>query len=377
MYDIAIIGLGPAGSVLARMLACQAKLRQAGSNSVTRNVAQKLRVVAIDKKRRNEGGFQKPCGGLLAPDGQKALACLGLTLPKDVLVDPQIFSVHTMDFDTGASTYYQRLYINLDRHRFDLWLQDQIPRTVEVYTDAYCTKVVRINGGFEITYKAGLKTSVLQARVVVGADGAASMVRRALFPKKKPTQYMSIQQWFQNDRLTPFYSCIFDSKNTDCYSWALSKDQSLIFGGAYPMDHSRERFERQKKQLERFGIALGEPFKTEACLVLRPKSPKDFCCGEQGAFFIGEAAGFISPSSLEGISSAIGSAVLLGNILLQGSSRMNERYDAATRKMRAKILMKRLKCPFMYQPFLRKLVMKSGLTAISVQDGDLSQHGGI
>ena len=43
MYDIAIIGLGPAGAALARLL------------------AGKYRVAAIDLK--GQGVFEKPCGG--------------------------------------------------------------------------------------------------------------------------------------------------------------------------------------------------------------------------------------------------------------------------------------------------------------------------
>ncbi|HBV7853673.1 TPA: colicin M resistance protein CbrA, partial [Citrobacter freundii] len=54
-FDVAIIGLGPAGAALARQL------------------SGKMRVIALDKKRQcgNEG-FTKPCGGLLAPDAQRS-----------------------------------------------------------------------------------------------------------------------------------------------------------------------------------------------------------------------------------------------------------------------------------------------------------------
>lgn len=80
-YDIAVIGLGPAGSAFCMSVDTS-----------------KYRVIALDKK---DTGFSKPCGGLLAPDAQKALARLGKVLPKEVLVDPQVFSVRTIDFDSS------------------------------------------------------------------------------------------------------------------------------------------------------------------------------------------------------------------------------------------------------------------------------------
>ena len=80
MYDIAIIGLGPAGAALARLL------------------SEKFKIIAIDRKNKNTN---KCCGGLLSPDAQKALAQFDICLPKDVLADPQIFSVRTIDFDNN------------------------------------------------------------------------------------------------------------------------------------------------------------------------------------------------------------------------------------------------------------------------------------
>ena len=35
--------------------------------------------------------------GLLAPNAQKMIVKLGLSLPKDILVNPQIFAVRTID----------------------------------------------------------------------------------------------------------------------------------------------------------------------------------------------------------------------------------------------------------------------------------------
>jgi flavin-dependent dehydrogenase len=348
MYDAAIIGLGPAGATLARLLAQQGK-----------------RVIAIDKKE--PGGFEKPCGGLLAPDAQKVLSRFNLTLPASVLVDPQIFAVRTIDLSSGLIRHYQRFYMNLDRAAFDRWLISLIPPQVDVMKGR-CSGIRRSGGHFLVEFEAeGQKRQVETARVI-GADGANSLVRRQLFPAFKPQHYVSVQQWFKDTNATPFYSCIFDPENTDCYSWALSKDGYFIFGGAYPPQNARQRFENQKEKLEQAGFCFGEPLKTEGCMVLRPQHPRAFCLGGKDAYLIGEAAGFISPSSLEGMSFAMESAYQLSRALEKEQT--DRFYRAYTRKIRGKLLLKILKCPFLFQPTLRRLVMASGLSSVQVIGGE-------
>ncbi len=347
-FDIAIIGGGPAGATLARLLDSS------------------LRVIFIDGKTNEENSFRKTCGGLLSPDAQKAFAEFDLTLPKEVLVDPQIFSVRTIDLPKRMERHYQRFYVNLDRHKFDLWLESLIPVSVERFVGK-CFKVEK-NGDKFLAYCRGNngEEAAFSCRFIVGADGAGSVVRRFLYPKKKIRRYMAIQQWFHEKNPNPFYSCIFDPKTSDCCSWTISKDSYFIYGGAFTIEHCREQFELQKRRLSDYGLRFGEPLRTEACQVLRPKSPLDICSGRGGAFLIGEAAGLISPSSLEGISFAVNSARKLAETLNSGLENANRRYARRLIPMRIKIMQKVMKTPFMYNPFLRRIVMKSGLSTIKI-----------
>lgn len=352
-FDVAIIGLGPAGAALARKL------------------SGRMRVLALDKKRQcgNEG-FTKPCGGLLAPDAQRSFIRDGITLPVDVIANPQIFSVKTVDADASLTRNYQRSYININRHAFDLWMKSLIPDEVQVYHDSLCRKIWREEGKWHVIFRADGWEQQITARYLVGADGANSLVRRHLYPDHQIRKYVAIQQWFAERHPVPFYACIFDNAATDCYSWSISKDGYFIFGGAYPMKDGQARFEALKERMAAFQFRFGTPVKSEKCTVLFPSRWADFVCGEENAFLIGEAAGFISASSLEGISYALDSAEILKSVLIKDAPEMNRAYRKATRKLRCKLYGKILKSRCLTAPILRNAIMRSGIAHIPLSQDD-------
>ena len=124
MYDVAVIGGGPAAATFARRYLSKCPAAS---------------LLLLDGQRELN---KKPCGGLLAPDSQKALAHFDLTLPKEVLVDPQIFTVQTIDLVSRQVRYYQRYYLNMDRYAFDRWLLSLIPPQAEILSGR-CTAVTR------------------------------------------------------------------------------------------------------------------------------------------------------------------------------------------------------------------------------------------
>ena len=344
--DIMIIGAGPAGSTFARLID-----------------SAKYKVVLVDGQTDKNS---KPCGGLLAPDAQKILAEFDLSLPKDVLVDPQIFSVKTIDAQTGKIRYYPRFYMNMDRFSFDKWLLSLVPREVDV-VNGKCTQINACGECFNVAVNTNMGKVNYVCKAVVGADGANSMVRRTFFPSYKTKSYVAIQQWFATDEMNPFYSCIFDPKTSPSCSWSIVKDSYFIFGGAFEACKCRENFEKQKKRMESFGFTFSEPIKTEACMVLRPTLKSGFCLGGGGVYLIGEAAGFISPSSFEGISSAIKSGTVLSEAINKSGLRAHKGYEHKTLHMRLRLLLKCIKHYFMYTPFFRKIIMNTGIQSIELK----------
>ena len=349
IYDIAIVGAGPAGTVFAKEIA------QACPN---------LKIALIDGQSPDSA---KPCGGLLAPDAQKLLARFDLVLPKSILEDPQIFAVETIDIDQKIVRYYQRHYLNMDRYAFDRWLLSLVPDCVTVYKGR-CSEIKENENVYNVSVSNGDEEIEFSAKTVVGADGGGSVVRRTFFKPMK-VQYVAIQQWFENKgQRLPYYSSIFDAKTSDSCSWTIHKGNYVIFGGAFEKKGCRPSFDMQKSRLEAFlGSSFGDAVKTEACLVSSPRAMRDFRTGKNGVFLLGEAAGFISASSFEGLSSAMLSGKILADAFAEGKTceEIQKIYRKRTFSLRLKLRMKSVKRTLLCAPFTRAIIMKSRIQSIN------------
>lgn len=365
-YDVIIIGAGPAGSTLARLLS-----------------QYNMSICLLEKRPlSSHQSFtpSKACGGLLSPDAQKVMAQLGLSLPKDILETPQLFNVRTIDFDNGMERHYQRHYLNMNREKFDRFLFDRIPDTCDRICQALVKNAVCVNRCWTVTYTLKEKGSThhIRGRFLVAADGAHSFIRRLLYPNAPvPKRYISYQEWYAFHGHMPYYTGIFDTVTTDYYSWTIQKENALILGTAIPLgkDVYKTFAHLKAKVSHHMHLSLNEPIRSESAFIERPMSLKSLLWSEKDCIaFIGEAAGAISPSSAEGISFAMKTAIALSQAMSHGLKGSSKRYCRLVRGIERTLVMKTLKCPLMYQKHIRGLVMKSGFTAIKPYDNENDNH---
>ena len=353
IYDVAIIGGGPAGATLARL------------------IGQTHRVLLVDARpEAANGGFArgKCCGGLLAPDAQVMLSRMSLGLPKQILTDPQLFVVRAIDVARRAERYYRRFYINIDRCAFDSWLMSLVPPEVEVRLGTRFRSATPEDDGVELILTSGGTQSRERAALLVGADGAHSRVRRCTAPDAPaPRAYFALQEWAEAPVANPHFSALFDPALTDYYAWTIPKDGNLLIGAALPQSRgAKEKLETVKDHLRAWGFNFGRTLRREGAVILRPARLGQLWTGAHRVALIGEAAGWISPSSSEGLSYAFRSATLLAEALRGGLDGCAARYRRQTLALRVNIFLKIIKARLLYSPALRRLVMRCGLRSIEL-----------
>ena len=357
MYDIVIIGAGPAGATLARLLDI------------------KYRTLIVDKRNLSDDSDfirSKCCGGLLAPAAQKALAKQGLGIPESILIGPQTFSVKSVDFDNNLTKYYQRHYININREKFDRWLVSLIPDSVDKMFNSIYKSYKEENNEYKIEIENNGTVVEIATKILIGTDGAVSRIReQAFIEEQQPRKYISIQEHFNVEEGLPYYVSVFDREVTDFYSWIIQKENELLVGTAIPNTiNADEKYTILAKKLRERGYIAGKPLKRTGTVIMRPGNLKQLNFYKDRIALAGEAAGLISPSSAEGISYALESGKILASCINTWGNEFGVHYRHSVNSLKRNLLFKRFKVMLMYNKLIRKIIMKSGILSMRMHSDE-------
>ena len=292
-YDVAVIGGGPSGAVAA------AELARAG-----------ISTVLFERNLENV----KPCGGAIPlglieefaiPAGlvEKKLSRMRARSPKGRVIE--------MNMPNG--------YVGMvRRERFDRHLRTEAELAGATVIEALMKSIRPSPDGFLIS-TLNDKAEPLEARYIIGADGANSKTALELGFPANELKVIAMQQRFRYtpaiERFSDIVEIWFDGEvSPDFYGWIFPKADHLAIGtGTEDNRHNIRKL--QKRFVEKIGIA-DQPYLDEAAKIpMKPR--KSF--SSQKAILVGDAAGLVTPANGEGIffamrSGKLGAEAMIGHI---------------------------------------------------------------
>ena len=293
-YDVVVVGAGPAG------LATAIKCNRLGYD-----------VLVLERLRF---GRVKSCAGLTPEVTLDMVETeLGLRLPSGVFANPSHVGLYLVGPVSRGVVRNYRL-ANLMRPLFDSWLSVEAERLgVDLRYMVSEVDLRAVEGGFELRTRLNSGRAVkASARYVVGADGAASQMRRLCDPSWTPNAIKVVQEmWACNgDFGDYFYMMLLDPEVTPTYGYVVPKMEStyLVGVGVFP---------RQSRQtatyLTRFEKWLSENMGFKPIRLVHRDSgliPFDKpVVGRGNLILVGDAAGFTNSFTGEGIRPAIESGI--------------------------------------------------------------------
>lgn len=294
-YEVAIVGAGPAGSSLARLLA-------------ERGVS----VLLIDKARFPR---PKPCAGGISP---KAIRHLGGGIDGVRRVDIRTAVISYRSSREVVCSSSQPLGWTVDRARFDARLVETAVAAGAQFRDGL--RVGRVDRTAE-GWETGAGGQTFRSRFLVGADGAASLVARVAG--------LRYSDWASSIETTVSFpgrgrgenkeQVRFDFGQVDSgYAWVFSKSGHVSVGvystrllSGRALGAALEAFIWRERTLEG-----GEASRPRRWLIPRGAS-RHRTLHFPGGLLVGDAAGLADPLTGEGVGPALHSAEIASRVLIE------------------------------------------------------------
>ncbi len=285
LFDVVVVGGGPAGATAAHELACAGR-----------------KVLLLDRAWRT-----KPCGGAVPPQLLR-----DFRIPPALLVarvnTARVISPTAKKVDIPVGDGYVGM---VDRDMFDEWLRVRAAQAGAVRRTGAFTQFSRDPDGTAIiTYTEGRSrhgaTRFVRARYVIGADGALSPVARQCIPDSHKAKHVFAyheivkspardSEMFGHDRVDVYYNAPL---SPDFYAWVFPHGPTTSIGtGTFQKGFGlKEAVARLRADTGMDGL---ETIRREGAPI--PIKPLPRWDNGRDVVVAGDAAGVVAPASGEGI----------------------------------------------------------------------------
>ncbi len=300
MFDVIVIGAGPAGSTAAKVLAERGK-----------------KVLLAERCRLPR---YKSCSGVLIRKTMDLVETyFGEKVPPQALCTPVDNRGMIFTNDKGKEYRFEQEGQNVWRSSFDHWLAQNAQKCGAVLQDGVSVvKCLEEAGAVRVTLQ-GERTWTEEAEYVLDCEGITGAVKRGITGERQG--HVTTFQTFNRGKidLDPHYFYAYLQPELSEYdAWFNVKDDLLVLGVSVK---NQEKISFYYKRFlsymeERHGLKISEQLKAEKWLMphIRPGCPITYARGR--ILFAGEIAGFLNPMG-EGISAGMESAYHAANAIVQ------------------------------------------------------------
>jgi flavin-dependent dehydrogenase len=264
----------------------------------------------------------KSCGGMLNEYSQEFLGAYG-RMPSSMTLDPAWVNFRYHDWDRDIRKPTELRFANVDRGRFDDWLMSLLPDPVTVSERTSLLSFEQDTEGVTALLRREDTESRIRCENLIGCDGPRSSVRRTL-GAGSVMNYVTLQEFcILEGGLEPYFDCIYmrDIGDSFGYAYVVPKGAVAIVGSVfYPKTKRPHEKHEQVLSVLRDALPLGSSVKREAWVALSVRHTGDVVPGAGRVLLAGEAGGFMSPTSGEGISYALNTGRLAGEAVASSSA---------------------------------------------------------
>jgi geranylgeranyl reductase family protein len=290
-YDVIVVGAGPAGATLAYELAKKG-----------------IGVLLLEKERLPR---YKCCAG-----GVTARAAKLLDFDISEVAEDVIYEVN-FTFNLGSpylGQHKQPLVYTVMRDEFDHFLVRKAQQLGAVLIAEQKVIEIRVKAEW---VEISTADSIFRSRLVVGADGAYSVVGRELVMKRNIEYAMGLEselvvpeeelaKW--KSRAQVDLGCIPGG-----YAWVFPKRDYLSIGLGCPVSRARNLNHHYEKFLSLLNIGSYTVARSSSHLI--PTCTRGSLVSQDKALLLGDSAGLVDPLTGEGIYNAIQSAQLAAPVI--------------------------------------------------------------